>query len=114
MNGLVYPYVDNSGFEFKDRNGSDFPGKSQLKGIVDKVNNSPGITSITISGEVFHGSGSTSSNTRAAFYSGLLKLDNIFKELGLDKDVKVNVDYNNTRATKSETNSGVKINFKFE
>ena len=114
MNGLLYPHVDNSGFEFKDRNVGFFPGKDYLQGIVDKVNNSPGINTITISGEVFHGSGTSTGNTRASFYTGLLKLNNILKDLGLNKNVKVNVDYNNTRATKSETNTGVKVNFLFE
>jgi RHS repeat-associated protein len=113
LQGLIYPHVDNDGFEFKDRNLGQFPAKKILTTIVNNVNNSPGIKSITISGSVFHGSGVTTANTKASFYTGLLKLQRIFRDLGLNKNVKVNVDYEKTKAIKSEKDAGINIIMKF-
>ena len=113
LQGLIYPHVDNDGFEFKDRNLGSFPAKKILKTIVNNVNNSPGITSITISGNAYSGSANTVANTKASFYTGLLKLKAIFKELGLNKNVKVNIDYQNTRAIRSEKDSGTNLIMQF-
>lgn len=104
MQGLFYPYVNNTGVEFISPTNGEFPGRQKLSSIINQVNNSPGITTIIISGTLCHGNAETSERVRASFYTGLMKLEKILHNLGLSKKVNVIVDYNNTKAKKvSET-----------
>uniref|UniRef100_UPI002ED1D933 RHS repeat domain-containing protein n=1 Tax=Flavobacterium sp. C4GT6 TaxID=3103818 RepID=UPI002ED1D933 len=109
--GLMYPIVSNSGYEWIDQGTGQFPAKDLLTKIVKKVNSSPKITQITVSGEAEYGEGANGSNVRSSFYTGLRKLVQIFRNLGLNNNVRVQVDYQNTRA---KLNGKFKVNFKYE
>ncbi|RXR27622.1 RHS repeat-associated core domain-containing protein [Flavobacterium piscinae] len=112
--GLIYPSVVNSGFHFIDPGTGSFPAKNVLKNLVNDLNNSKQVSQITITGTAFHGDATTSNNVKAAFYTGLLKIETHLRELGLRKNVKIKVDYDNVKAKKSKSENGTIVNFKFE
>ena len=118
IQGLYMPYVQNTGIEFISPTNKEFPARKLLKKIINDVNNSPSIKTILISGTMFSGSSETAERVRASFYSGLLKLNKIMHELGLDKKVNVMVDYENTKSkitnsSDSDPNCEI-IQFKFK
>ncbi len=86
------------------------PARNILKKLVNDVNKSPEIESITISGSVMSSKDVNRSHLNGAFRQGLYKLLPILKRLGLNKDVKVNI--GDTKAKNNGENK-IKIQFKF-